>query len=392
MIAIVLALGVAVRFPSVEGLEPSVAAQLSEVRARLSATAKAAPPSAAQVGEAGRVYHAYSMLDPAEDCYRKAAALDPAEWRWPYLLALVLEQANHPEAAAEQLERVLDRPEKYYPAILRLASLRLILGAPAVAEHLLSVAQRHAPEDPALLAALGELDLAEGRPQDAVSHLARALEREPRASRLHYPLALAYRKLGRLAEAQAEAERVGSAGIRPRDPVLDEVLAERRGARVHLLDAERAFAAADYQGAYDAYERALSAGEATAPVLSQAAVAATKLGRYPEALARLEQAMRLAPEDDRILFNRGVLLAHVGRYAEAEPLLLKLLSRAPDDTDAAVELLVTLAALGRNDDAVARAKQMRPSRTTCAAIVSRLEAAGASPEISDRLRAGPCAP
>jgi tetratricopeptide (TPR) repeat protein len=392
MIVLALALVVGIRFPSLEGLEPSVAAQLSEVRARLDTSAKTAPPAAVQMGAAGRAYHAYSMLEPAEDCYRRAASLDPAEWRWPYLLALVLEQANRPEAAAEQLQHALDRPEKYYPAILRLAALRLTLREPAAAERLLRVAQQHSPDDPALLAALGELDLAQGRTEDAAMHLARALEREPRANRLHYPLALAYRKLGRLAEAQAEAERVGSAGIRPRDPVLDEVLAQRRGARVHLLDAERAFAAGDYQGAYDAYERALSAGEATAPVLLQAAVSATRLGRYPEALACLERATRLAPEDDRIVFNRGVLLAHVGRYAEAAPLFLQVLSHTPEDTEATIELVVTLAALGRNDDAVARATQMRPDRTTCAAIAARLESARASSDIRKRLGAGPCGP
>lgn len=389
MMTAVLALSLAlvtVRYPALDGLEEAVAGQLAETRTRLEDAQKTGTPSAERFAEAGRTYHAYAMTDPAEDCYRNAAALDPAAWQWPYLLALVLEQANRPEAAAAQLERVLDREEKYYPAILRLASLRLTLGNLEEAQRLLRIAVRHAPDDPALLAVRGELALAQDRPAEAAADLARALEREPRATRLHYPLALAYRKLGRLAEAETEAGRVGSAGIRARDPLLDEVLARRRGVRVHALEAERAFAAGDYQAAFDAYERALRSGEASVALLLPAAVSATKLGRYADALDRLERAARLAPEDDRVAFNRAVLLVHVGRREEAVPLLQQVLEHNPHDTDAGVELVLALAALQRDDQADALAAHIA-SDAACSAFRARRQTP--SPR-TNRLQAAIC--
>ena len=55
------------------------------------AKAKAANSSANELANAygtlGELYHAYSLLAPAQDCYLNASRLAPKDFRWVYLLA-----------------------------------------------------------------------------------------------------------------------------------------------------------------------------------------------------------------------------------------------------------------------------------------------------------------
>jgi tetratricopeptide (TPR) repeat protein len=366
-----------VRHPALDGLEPAVAAQLQKIREGVEGEST---PSAEIYGRAGCHYHAYSMTAAAEDAYGVAERLAPREYRWTYLRALLLEQDNRlPEAArayADALEKAA-----YYPALVRLAAVKTALGQSAEAE--LAVARRHAPDDPSLLAVAGEQALFAGRAEEAASLLAKALAREPRATRLHYPLAMAYRALGRADDAKTELARVGTAGIRPKDPLFDEVLALRRGSQVYVLEAERAAKAGDFEAAASAFRRAITASSQpdTSWLLGLAA-AETSLARYDDALAHLQEAGRARPGNPLVLYNTGVLLAHLGRYAEAEGALRAVLERQPEDGAARRELVVVLLSLGRSDAAEAVAREGRGQAGFCAELRSRLDAARAAARLA----------
>src|SRR5262245_11265512 len=109
--------------PALDGMEAAVKAQLAEARARLDGELAGRRPTAAMFGETGRVYQAYALAEAAEACYRNAEGLDPDDVRWPYLLAILQQDGNRLEEAAASLRRALARPARYYPAMIRLASV-----------------------------------------------------------------------------------------------------------------------------------------------------------------------------------------------------------------------------------------------------------------------------
>lgn len=374
-----------------DGLEPEVAQQLQGVRERLDRALAKGGPAAAVYGEAGRHYQAYGLAAAGEACYRRAEQLDPADYRWPYLLGLLLFDDSRLDDAAAAFERALRRPEKYYPALVRLAGIYLTQGRLADAAATLGPAQRHAPDDAALLAAQGQLALAQGRPEEALRAFTRALERQPRATRLHYSLGMAYRALGRLDEARQQLALAGSVGVRPQDPLLDEVQALRLGERSHLLEGHTAFRARDYQSAAAAYRRALEASGATSVgALVNLAAAESQLGQAAAAVEHLRQAQRLEPGDTAVLYNLGALLLHAGRAGEAEAVLRDLLARAPGDDPARVAWALALLALERPTAALEALEQAgRIESERCAEVRARVASleAGSDPVLAARARA-----
>jgi tetratricopeptide (TPR) repeat protein len=389
-----------VPYPQLEGMAPAVARQLTEVRAGLEAAQKAGQADAAAWGEAARHYHAYGLVAPSEACYLNAQALAPDDFRWPYLRAVLLTEASRNEEALAALELALARPERYYPALVRAAQIEIALGRFEAAAARLEPARSQAGDDPAFLAAAGELALAQGRAQEAASLLTRALAGQPKANRLHYPLAMALRALGRADEARAELRQAGAVGLRPRDPLLEAVQAVRLGEQAHLMEGHQAFRAGDFAAAAQAYGRAFEqSGRASAVALVNQATAEARLGRAEEAIEHLRESLRLEPGNTSALFNLGVLLGHAGRWAEAEPVLRELVGRAPGDAAARFEWGLALLSLGRAAEGLGALAAAAPEPARCAVALSAVDAlaakggdlAAGAQALAGRWRAGACA-
>jgi Flp pilus assembly protein TadD len=163
---------------------------------------------------------------------------------------------------------------------------------------------------------------------------------------------MAYRALGRTAEAAAQLARVGPIGVRARDPLLDEVHALRAGEAPYMVEGHQAMRAGDVAAAAAAFARALEAAEGrSVPALVNLAAAEARLGLRESALARLLEARRLEPGHTGALFNLGVLLLASGRASEAEPVLAELVARNPADHEARFEWAMALVTLRRFEEA-----------------------------------------
>jgi tetratricopeptide (TPR) repeat protein len=93
------------------------------------------PQSAAAWGQYGIVLRAYRQHVEADQCFRVAADLDPADGRWPYLLGYHLADAD-PQAAAGWLERAARGTvpaEAQNTVRAKLAETLLTIGRPAEA-------------------------------------------------------------------------------------------------------------------------------------------------------------------------------------------------------------------------------------------------------------------
>jgi len=316
--ALALALAAPASVPDLSGLEPAVAAQIVEMRTL------GAP------GDLGQVYLAYGFNDPAVDCFRAAAALDPGDPRWPYLLGAADQAAGRLDDAAAAFTRALGMSPGAAAGWVHLGEIRLLQGRLDDAEAALRKALAIPATSAAAHSLLGQAALARRDFKSAAEHLEAALAAVPAANRLHYPLALAYRGLGDRARAEEHLARAGQVGLKAPDPWLDGVADLRLGERVALMRGRVAAQAGRYADAAREFRKALAARpesvEARVDLGSVLASAGDRVG----AAGELREALRLDPSNVTAHFNLGSLLP----AAEARPHLEAVVAARPDDAEA----------------------------------------------------------
>ena len=342
------------------GLEPAVARQLEQVDAALqSLLARASgqggsQPSAAEVaagfGDLGRHYQAYGLDDAAAACYHNASELSPRDARWPHLLGRALQQAGRLPQAVEAYRRALELAPSDLPALVYLAEVRTHQGRPEEAVEHYRAAVALDSDSPAALAGLGQAALDAGDAEEAVARLEAALAAQPAANRLHYPLGLAYRALGNEEKARENLLAAGNVGVRPVDPLVDDLENLKSGERVHLLRGHMAFRAGDYGSAADAYHRAVQQAPESVVAHVDLATALSRLGYLEGAEEQLREALSLAPDNANTHYNLGALLAGKGNAPGAGVHLRRAISLDPEDGAAHLALAETLAA-GPPEDA-----------------------------------------
>jgi tetratricopeptide (TPR) repeat protein len=373
-------------------------------------------------GELGKVYHAFGLPESAIPCYGNAWRLQPSSFEWPYLMAEALWSTKKgPEAAAAVGQALALQPNDV-PALVLLGDIQRALGRAEPAREAytraVAVSSRCAPA----LYGLGELAALEGNDQRAVEMFEATLKVQPMASRVHYPLALAYGRLGNTAEARrhlvlrGEAEpamanplydavlslnpvtyaRRGQVALQAGDLVLAlqmlrpaaEALPEDAGIRMHLGAALAL--SGDLEGAVAQYRAAVKLQPTNPHAHYNLGLALISLGKDEEALAPLRRAIELHPEFRQALFSLGQALIRLGRHAEALSPLEQTLKLSPTYEPARLAQARALARLGRCRDArasleqgVGLARESRPMR----GLLAQLLAACASDTTADPARA-----
>ena len=380
---------VAVPLPRLDELEPAVADQLREVAATLrERTARAGRGLAEAYGTAARVYHAYEFFESAEAGYRNALRLAPGDNRWAHLLGYLYQQTGRFEESADQFIGALRTRAGDYASALRLGEVYLQLNRYVEARAQFDGVAEVFPA--AAANGLGEVALRDGRFEDAIRHFERALDRVPEATSIHYSLAMAYRGLGNLADAQAHLLRRGAGGIRAVDPVVDELQTLARGERALVMRGRRAYDAGQFAEAAEAFRSALAAEPSSVAARLNLGVTLSQLGDLAGATEHLQVAFDTEPGDgDAGRALVGALLG-LGRDADAIAILTQITTANPDDEDATVGLGILLADRQRYEDAVAvlgEANRRFPGRATTATTLARLLASAPVLSLRDGRRA-----
>lgn len=338
--------------PDLGGLDVTVAEQLQE--ARLEMEAAIAEPDAdvarltAAYGTLGQLYHAYELFEVAQACYFNANFLTPQDFRWLHLLADVSRQRGDLEEAARLYEGAWSLQPYDFAALVRLGEVYLELGRHEEAETTLNSALALSPGSPSAMAGLGQLALERRQFGDAVMYFQAALRAAPEANRLHYSLAMAYRGLGDMDNARRHLGLRGTVGVRPPDPVVDQLELLTRGERVHLVRGRLAFASGRYQEAADEFGTAVAADPGSARALVNLGTALAQLGDLDGAVERFEQALSVEPDQTTAHFNLGIILVNRQRPAEAIPHLEAVVEDTPYDGEA--QLLLARALVATGDD------------------------------------------
>lgn len=341
---------------NLEGLEEPVARQLESLRelveARVADSEATAAELAEALGELGRHYHAYQLVEAAEECYTIARRLEPGDFRWPYLMGYLYQSGGRLEEALEQYQRALSIVPGVAPALIRLGNTYLELNRPEEAEKALGEALRLDPTATAAMASLGQLYLSAGRHAEAVDALEQALELEPAADLLYYPLGQAYRGLGEMDKARASLARRGEVGVRPADPVIDDLDRLTTGERVHLLRGRAAFDAGRFAEAADEFRSAVEAAPESVRARVNLASALAAAGEADEAIGHLEDVVEIAPGNATAWFNLGLLYRDRGDLEAAARSLAEAIGYEKDDAEMRLRLADVLRRLGRIEEVV----------------------------------------
>jgi putative PEP-CTERM system TPR-repeat lipoprotein len=301
---------------------------------------------------------------------QNAANAIPDEGRVLEALARAQDAAGDYNQAAETLQKLATlQPESAQPQ-QQLAALHLRNRQPERALDALRRAQRLAPDNLQILAAMAAAQLAAGRPDDALKEAralqakspkiaaAYALEAEIHAARKDWPQAeRAVRealklepadatiavKLNAILVASGRASEAAAQGRRwladhPRDLVM----------RMHLAD--RALREQDYKTAFGLYQQVIEIAPNNPIALNNLAWVAGELGDA-RALGYAERALKLAPNSANVLDTMGALLVKQGDAKQGLAYIERARAIDPKRAEFQLSHARALIALGRKDEA-----------------------------------------
>jgi tetratricopeptide (TPR) repeat protein len=324
--------------PDLSQAEPAVKQTLGEARQNL-VTALEAPgitdrELADAFGATGGFYLAYRLWEAAEPCYANAAALAPDDYRWPYYLGYRFAQDSRLEQAVGGYERALALRPDYLPARVRLGLAYLELGRPEKADALFQQALADPGLRPSALFGLGQAAFARGDAAAAVQRFEAALAESPDASRIHYPLAMAYRSLGQVDEARTHLGQRGDGEPKVPDPLVDELSGLLKGTRTLYYRGIEAVRNGQFDVGVAAFSEALTREPENVNARVTLARARYLTGDRQAARRELDEALSRKPDHDLGLFLRGVLADEDGEPAVAVDYYRRAVQAAPDHAGA----------------------------------------------------------
>ena len=354
-----------VALPDVSRLHPSVQRQLRGAYRSLLAAVRDSDGSAAlrseAFGDMGTLFLAAEFLVEAEQCFRNAEVLAPGDYRWAYYLGHVHQRAGALARAIERFERAVElRPAAAAPRVW-LIRAHLDAGRPgSAAPHVRDALDRH-PGVAAVRVEAGRVALALGDDRGGVAHLTAALAMDPEATVIHYPLAMAYRRLGDLERARYHlARRGGRAGggaeagapARLPDPLLAVLRGRLRNPQSYRDRAFQAAATGDWPEAAARFREAVEAEPEYAAMRLNLGSALERTGDARGARAQFEAAIRLDPRAARAHYSLGLLLERAGRDAAAVERFTAAVAHRPSFVAAHLSLADALRRTGRLEQAL----------------------------------------
>jgi len=237
---------------AIESTEPRVARLYERVRARV----RAEPGSAQAWGDLGLALAAHGHVSDATTCLARAAALDPADWRWPCFRAVVESDVDLERAVETIAEAIRRAPREEWPRLFRARWLEQ-LGRAAEAEPLYRGLLADIPGHAPAAVGLARVLVAAGRLDEAAAAVAPATDHPSTRRAAHELLARLEGRRGDFAAAEraaAAARALPADAPWPGDPI-QPLLAECRADKHELM----ARTLASYEAGDDAAARELTA-------------------------------------------------------------------------------------------------------------------------------------
>ena len=360
-----------VALPDVSRLHPSVQRQIRDAHRSLLAAVR--DPDRSTVlrsdafGAMGTLFMAAEFPVEAEQCLLNAQVLAPGDFRWPYYLGHLHQRTGALAKAIERFERAVELRPAAAAARVWLIRAHLGLGRPAsAAAHVREALDRH-PGVPAVRIEAGRAALALRDDAGAVAHLTAALAMDPEATVIHYPLAMAHRRLGNLDQTRYHLARRGGrasggaeAGVPARlpDPLLAALRGRLRNPQAYRDRAFQAAATGDWPEAVARFREAVEAAPDYAAMRLNLGSALERTGDASGARAQFEAAIRLDPRAARAHYSLGLLLERAGQDEAAVEGFTTAVARRPSFVAAHLSLADALRRTGRVERALAHYRRV----------------------------------
>lgn len=359
---------VALHWPNLANLEEGVREQVTTLQNSLTTAAK--DPSTTDTalsetyGKLGQIYHAYSLISPARDCYLNASRLTPGDFRWVYLLAKLDHQEGRFDDAIRNYRVARTLRPNYVAVPVNLGNIFLELNRLDEAGESFNAALAIDKDNPAAHYGMGQVAMSRRNYSEAVNHFEKTMAQVPGANRVHYSLAMAYRGLGDAEKVKAHLARQGSVGVRVTDPLVDSLQDLIAGERLFLSRGKVAFEAQRYSEAATEFRKAVEAKPDSVVARVNLGAALTQIGDLTGATEQFEEAIRLEPGKANAHYNLAVLLARQNKHEQAIGHLRSALKIDPGDLSARFLLGTELVKVGQFDEAlteISRVVQANPN-------------------------------
>jgi len=319
--------------PNLEGQSADIQSGLDETRNAVNAALQKPDVSAAELagayGELGGLYQASFLRQSAEACFQNAQRLEPENFRWAYYAAWLADQTGQTALALTRYQHARSLKSDYPPLTLRMADVWADLNETDKAE----AAYREVANVPGLKApalfGLGQIALLRRDYASAIEDFSKALQIDPAATRIHYPLGQALHAVKRDAEAKEQLAQRGDRLPAVKDPLVEELEAMRNSASRYFTRAMKAIQDRDYKAAATAFARGLETEPDNATARVSYARTLYLSDRKPEAREALERAVALQPDNTLGLFLLGVLSDEAGDSAAAGNYYKQVLEHEP---------------------------------------------------------------
>lgn len=346
-----------VPYPDLSKMDRAVQQQLRAAQSELISTIQLPGINRVQLSEAygqlGKLYEAYDLWDAAVSCFSNAVNLQPYRFEWKYYLGYAYEREADLNKAVEYYGNALSIRPDSFALLIRLGEIQLNLNQFDLAKLLFEKALALNKFSAAALAGIGKIDLSKRSYPEAVEKLKAALEIEPQASSLRYPLALAYRGTGDLEQAEATLQKKGTAEPTVADPLLDELGELRKGQAVLWIRGMQALADRRYAEAAEDFRQMISADASGALPRMYLGISLAQAGERNEAIRQFVESLRSSPDLAGAHYNLALLLAQQGSEQEAIEHFRAAIKWTPELKDAHFQLANFLMRAGKYDEALA---------------------------------------
>lgn len=417
-----------ITLPDLANADPSVAERIRAQHASVTALSDDAGVTdeerARAYGELGKLLIAANLLTDAEPALLNARALAGREMRWHYYLGHLHRLQHAPDKAVAFFEQARARRPDDVPTLVWLGRLYVDQGRLDAATSLLEKALALQPQSAATLFELGRVALARREFPRAAERLEAALRADPGAVQAHYPLAMAYRGLGRADEAAAHLKQWKDVELRPADPLMEEIGSllgsaieyEVRGTRaldrrewgeaianfraglerapsdasLHLNLGTALFLSGDVEQARAAFETAIRLSPAYARGHFALGLLEAEAGRADAAIERFSAAVKYDPAFIDARFSLAEILRGTGRTESSLPHYLAVIQSDPNSSQARFGYAIGLVRLGRYAEArqaLADAIRAHPQQPGLTHALGRLLASAPDPQVRDGAQA-----
>jgi tetratricopeptide (TPR) repeat protein len=325
----------------------------------------------AAAGRLGMVLQAWEQWDSALAVYRRAQGLAPQTFDWWYLAGVIEARLGRASEATRSFERASALRADYVPARLKLAEALFdsgdLVGSRRIYEALAGAGTGAGVDaasvaGPAAHYGLGRILAAQGDQAGAIAQFQEACRLFPEFGAAHYALALAYRGVGRMEDAQREMalqQRYLNAWPGVDDPVAAQIAPLRDDARAHMERGITAWKAGNLDLAIQEHEEAVRLQPSLAQAHANLIILYGQQQNAAAAEAHYRTVVSLNSNLGDAHYNYGVLLMDTRRYEDAVDAFNKALAVTPTFRAARFNLGRTLIALGRLDEAIAAFEQVQ---------------------------------